>query len=140
MVEKEELSHSILKRIPRCRVEIKWIVDITYFMAFLLLSMLVPNASLNGIEIAIFIGIGVCFSIAKIRNFSRTYMIVISFLVVIVMFVPKMTGQLQNLPGEILDFIRYYIHYTTWLMLGNAIGSIIRSILNYWMCKRGEIS
>lgn len=134
MVLKEE--HKL--NLPKCKVELHWIADLIYFIAFLLLSLLIPYKLLFH-EIGIYIGIGICFAIARRRHTSRWVMPLTIFVLVTVIYIPRMSLIIMNLISELLNFVRFYINTASWVLLGTVIGSIIRAILNYKMCRRGDI-
>lgn len=139
MGEKEDFK-SILRKLPKCRVEIGYLKDIFWFLGFFLLTFLIPlKDPLALYLIWIYVGVGYSFSMAVVNNFSRLYIILISLFIVIMMFIPSITWELFNIITESLRFVKVFIHTSAWLFLGSIFGSIGRSILNYIMCRRGEL-
>jgi len=144
-VSESESKTIIGLKIPKCRVEIKWIVDIFYFILFLLIALLVPlKQKLGLLEVLVFFGIGFSLAILVFRDHSKLLLIPLSLLIVLLIFMAK--GEIdwelswEDIPkvmNGFLNFIRYTIHTVTWLLLGNMIGSISFSAFDYIACKKG---
>jgi len=128
-----------MSNLPKCRVEFKWVLDIFWFLGFFLLGLLIPIIEVVGyLEIFAFAGIGFCLGMAILREHSRFYVVLISFIIVIVLFIPRFSTEVINFVSQILNLIRYFIYSTSWIMLGTLLGAISFSIYNYTKCKRGN--
>lgn len=138
MTEVEE-EHKIFKRLPSCKIELKYIKDIFYFIGFLLVTILIRvNRVFNFIEIAIYIGIGFAFSMGATKSLSRIYITLVSLFVSLMLVVPTIEWDLSDILEGVISLCRIFVYVSMWFSAGAVGGSISKSILNYVMCQRGE--